>query len=745
MNQTSRDYLANNSGDSSFIRALLANENSLEYEIQSIEKIISKSSEKSIDAIEDDLKLGISIVIPSYLGEGRLQDLLSALKGQSLDYDRFEAIFVLNGPKDGSGDLIEGFSKANPDLQIRYFYIVPANAGAARNLGISIAQFKYITFVDDDDQLQQDFLKSAFELAEDNAIAINPIINVTNGEEVDSSNSINKRIVERLGRSIRLREVPWILGFNACKTFPTKMARNYAYRTTLRSGEDLVYFANLLSMPNLIVKFPISTVDNAYIRHMRENSISRQKLTFDFSVEQRLACMKALEDTPVDSGAIDARAMLGKAQAGFVIRYLSANPNDTERVVEAVNRFRVANFPWREVNSGQAKKLVLSYCFAPYNDSAGIVAAKVVASEREIVDVVSCNMRGVRYTDDDLKLISDRWIDSEVVVDAQPSFAGWEAITDFATKALSEVEKLVAIKGEYESLYSRALWIGSHVAALLYKLRYPNVRWSAEFSDPLRFDVEGLPRKGAVVDNAVSGLIQRSLARSGVDFPEVETVFDLVEFGTFLLADELIFTNDNQCEYMLSFHSPKVRELVLEKANIRRHPSPESHVYDIVDATYRIPPNVLNIAYFGSFYQNRSMAEVLVAIANLPSELKSRVRLHVFSNRQAELEEECLRLGIRHLVYSNNFLRYLKFLATAKLFDVLLVNDVVHNEIMGVNPFLPSKYSDYAGAGVPIWGLVEDGSPLSEMELSYRSLAGNAPSIRNTLISIIESFDGRVV
>ena len=38
--------------------------------------------------------------------------------------------------------------------------------------------------------------------------------------------------------------------------------------------------------------------------------------------------------------------------------------------------------------------------------------------------------------------------------------------------------------------------------------------------------------------------------------------------------------------------------------------------------------------------------------------------------------------------------------------------DAVVTEYMGVNPYLPSKLSDYLGSDTPIWAIVEKGSSL---------------------------------
>ena len=45
---------------------------------------------------ESDLKDGISIIIPTYKGEKYISKLLDSLISQTIDFNLFEAIFIVN-------------------------------------------------------------------------------------------------------------------------------------------------------------------------------------------------------------------------------------------------------------------------------------------------------------------------------------------------------------------------------------------------------------------------------------------------------------------------------------------------------------------------------------------------------------------------------------------------------------------------------------------------------------------------
>src|SRR5699024_11586375 len=82
------------------------------------------------------------------------------------------------------------------------------------------------------------------------------------------------------------------------------------------------------------------------------------------------------------------------------------------------------------------------------------------------------------------------------------------------------------------------------------KRHNPQVKWVAEFSDPLHKDVNAEQRYAPVEDDEYLERLKRDLD------PEYhrlisDNVFNLCEVLPFIHADELIFTNTHQLEYMM--------------------------------------------------------------------------------------------------------------------------------------------------------------------------------------------------
>ena len=105
----------------------------------------------------------VSIIIPVYNVEKYLDRCVQSVKEQT--YQDLEIILVDDGSTDHSGELCDKYAKADS----RMIAIHKENGGlsSARNRGMEIAQGKYITFLDSDDYLAEDFIEKTLKMCED--------------------------------------------------------------------------------------------------------------------------------------------------------------------------------------------------------------------------------------------------------------------------------------------------------------------------------------------------------------------------------------------------------------------------------------------------------------------------------------------------------------------------------------------------------------------------------------------------
>ena len=686
---------------------------------------------------------GISLILPSYNNSETLARSLESVAAQTLSDSLIELIVVLNGAADRSRTIVESFRAAHPEIEAVCVVSKRNGAGRARNLGLTLASRTYVTFLDDDDALESQYLERAWSACGPAAIAVVGIQDVDSDGTALASNSLDARIMGLRGKTVPLHAAPWLLGFNASKVFPIEVATRLRFAEDLRSGEDVVFFAQFLDFPALTFRIP-SDLDGArYLRTMTPNSVSRQKIDFDFAVRQRLECIsriRAAAHSYDQSPTTVARNALVDAQFSFVRDYLTRFPEHTGDAIKLATELGVSGLPWAGLRAKAASRVVFSFCFPPFADTAGNVASKRIREQGELVDVFSANMSKVRSIDSSSLLMVEQFIGHREVLDVTPSFSNWFLICSFATHAARRASKLSRKQGGYQSMYSRSMWSGSHVAGVLFKLRHPSVTWEAEFSDPMRLDAQGQQRKGKISPHPVTLRLRRLVSHAGIDTQSLDSHFALTEAATFIAADTLVFTNEVQRELMLAPYPQHLRERFLSKSTVLAQSQPDSGLYELVQSEYELEEHCVHVGYFGSFYENRGVGDVVKAIAALPEDLRQVVRLHIFCPNPEKAQAQLWALGAPEQVIVNAALPYLEFLNLAQKFDALLVNDTdVSGTDFAVNPFLPSKFADYSGAGVPIWGILTKDSPLSKQQMRYRSGADGFSSVVSALRSIIET------
>lgn len=104
----------------------------------------------------------ISIIIPVYRSEQTLERCINSICEQT--YQDWEAIMIVDGPPDASGILADKLSES--DARIRVIHQENQGVSVARNVGIEAAKGCYIAFLDSDDYLEKNALKSMIQAME---------------------------------------------------------------------------------------------------------------------------------------------------------------------------------------------------------------------------------------------------------------------------------------------------------------------------------------------------------------------------------------------------------------------------------------------------------------------------------------------------------------------------------------------------------------------------------------------------
>ena len=106
----------------------------------------------------------ISVIMLTYNREQLVGRAIDSILAQT--FRDFEFIIVDNGSTDRSGAIADEY--AAKDSRIRVIHRERGNIGAGRNTGLDAARGEYITFIDDDDWAEPDFLEFLYSLAVEN-------------------------------------------------------------------------------------------------------------------------------------------------------------------------------------------------------------------------------------------------------------------------------------------------------------------------------------------------------------------------------------------------------------------------------------------------------------------------------------------------------------------------------------------------------------------------------------------------
>lgn len=132
----------------------------------------------------------LTIVIPVYNGEKYIDNLIEAFRKQT--DSRFQLIFIDDGSQDHSYEILCGFIETE-SFPIKTYRQENCGVSCARNRGIALADSEYVTFIDVDDLISEDYIA----VIRDNLAAFSPEVfvlqtcRVREGEECPQEASVS--------------------------------------------------------------------------------------------------------------------------------------------------------------------------------------------------------------------------------------------------------------------------------------------------------------------------------------------------------------------------------------------------------------------------------------------------------------------------------------------------------------------------------------------------------------------------
>ena len=208
----------------------------------------------------------LSIIIPIHNSEKYLSSCLQCVFQQDLHLCDYEVIVINDGSVDKSKNIILRFQNEHRNL----LFVDQDNKGvsAARNAGLDIAKGEYITFVDSDDEIESNSLKTIIEkLKIDNLDILYPRIDTysDNNHRLGSISFDGNYDEIKRGVSQERRTFP-------ATFYRRELLKNIRFNPEISLGEDTVFNAKVQAIANRV-----SFANIPYYKYtVRENSLSKQ-------------------------------------------------------------------------------------------------------------------------------------------------------------------------------------------------------------------------------------------------------------------------------------------------------------------------------------------------------------------------------------------------------------------------------------------------------------------------------------
>ena len=219
----------------------------------------------------------ISIIVPVYNTALYLQKCIQSIINQP--FCDFELLLIDDGSEDSSGSICEYYSDI--DDRIKVLHLVNKGVSHARNVGLDHATGKYITFIDSDDYVNQNWLEVLFATITNNEADLA----YANYDRIDASGIISRSSFQNNKVNMLLPEerIQYIL-----KTLSSNIGwelwnrifkKDIIVENSIRFCEECSDYAEDMGFVLsyiLCCKTVCSTANNGYHYIIRNNSIMRR-------------------------------------------------------------------------------------------------------------------------------------------------------------------------------------------------------------------------------------------------------------------------------------------------------------------------------------------------------------------------------------------------------------------------------------------------------------------------------------
>ena len=187
----------------------------------------------------------ISVIVPVYNVEAYLERCVESILQQT--YANFELILINDGSADSSGQICDYLASQYENIKV--YHIENAGVSNARNMGIQLATGSWVTFIDSDDFVTQDYLATLASAVEGENIGfvIAPLHHIKNGIVTDLPPHSGKTELWSTEETMKeLLMTTRTSFFPVAKLFNRDLLADEKFNTHYHLAEDALFLTELL-------------------------------------------------------------------------------------------------------------------------------------------------------------------------------------------------------------------------------------------------------------------------------------------------------------------------------------------------------------------------------------------------------------------------------------------------------------------------------------------------------------------
>ena len=219
----------------------------------------------------------ISVIIPTYKPNKYLYECLCSIKNQTLCKEEFEVIIVLNGVEKPYYNDIDAHIIENNLNNVKLYYLKKTGVSNARNYGLKVALGHYIVFVDDDDLISKNYLKSLITLASEDTIVVSNFKTFRSNLKNYGGDYISKSFSNLIFKNKSSLFINRHFFSSVCgKIIPKKVINNRLFDVNFSNSEDSLF---MFAISDKIRRVELSGENVNYYRRLRGQSASRKRFS----------------------------------------------------------------------------------------------------------------------------------------------------------------------------------------------------------------------------------------------------------------------------------------------------------------------------------------------------------------------------------------------------------------------------------------------------------------------------------